>query len=222
MFRPSILLLLLVTCTGTAFAQRPGSYGATNPPPAPGAPRFVQIESVDGLPRGAEERAEVLGALRGAFALDAFAVETRAGAFDAWRADGEWPNRFRLLEGSPADSVWTLRVVMGFPRELPKDKLQPRPTVPGTPATARRAGARAAHGFTMVVSVTSPEARFRAAVPDERRFSVVLPADTSRVYAWDVAGDAAGRLALETLHRAAGDLRDAQRARLVPARRAGE
>lgn len=217
------LLTLGVLCallaTG-ASAERAGSYGATNPPPAPGSPRFVQIESIEGLPRNGEERLAVLGALRSAFATDAFATEARDATLDTWRDDGALPNRFRLLEGDPSDSVWTLRLVFGFPRELPASKLAPRSSTEGPARTARRAGTRAARGFTLFTSARSPESRFRNAPADERRFEVVLPADTTDAYPWFAAGQAAGVLVLESLHRATGDLREGQRASVAPARRA--
>ena len=73
----------------------------------------------------------------------------------------------------------------------------------------------------MAVAALSPEARFQGARPIPIRSEVLLPADTSGVYPWAEAGRAAGRLAIEGLLRAAGDLTPEQRLALAPAVRSG-
>lgn len=206
--------LLLVTAS---HAQRPGSYGATAPPPVPGSPRFVQLESFEGLPRDSISRAIVAGMFRGAFAEFEVPVEKPSARAGEWLPDGMLPTRFRWLEGAPADSVWTIRVVLGFPRELPRVEAAPRSKK--RPVLARARPERVSRGLNVVVAVVSPEARFGGARPLPVRTEVVLPADTSGTYPWEVAGQAAAFLALEALHRASGDLPEPLRIRLDPTRR---
>lgn len=200
-----------------AHAQRPGSYGATNPPPLPGAPRFVQIESFEGLPRDSAARAIVSGVFRGAFAEFELPVEKPGARAGQWLADGAIPARFRLLEGATADSVWTIQVVLGFPRELPPRKA----------TSARRRGPtferarpdRVSRGLNVVVAALSPEARFRGARPVPLRVSLALPPDSAGRYDWELAARGAAFVALEALHRSSGDLPEPLRLTLDPVRR---
>lgn len=202
----SFALALGVVLTGVAsHGARPGGYGASNPPPAPGTPRFVQIEAFEGLPRDSMERRAVLAAFRGAFAESDLAVERPGASAGAWLDDGRAPNRFRWLEGWSADTIWTLQVVFGFPRELPREVLAPGGKDAGGRGTRPR-GTRATRGFNAAFAALSPEARFAGARPLPLRVALAFPPDTSAEYPWALAGRAAGRLALEALHHASGDL----------------
>lgn len=217
----TVALAALWLAAAPAHAQRPGSYGATNPPPVPGAPRFVQIESFEGLPRDSADRAIVTGVFRGAFAEFELPVEKPGVRNGEWVGDGAIPTRFRLLEGVPADSVWTIQVVLGFPRELPPKKAAASGRRPANePVRARPE--RVSRGLNVVVAALSPEARFRGARPLPLRVSLALPPDSAGRYDWEQAARGAALIALEALHRASGDLPEPLRVTTDPVRRVAD
>ena len=70
MRRLSLPLIGLLTLAVPAFAGMPGAT-----PAAPGNPRFVQMSTLEGLPKEPAARAAFLEAFQMTFAEDAFALE---------------------------------------------------------------------------------------------------------------------------------------------------
>ncbi len=214
MRRLSLPLIGLLTLAVPAFAGMPGAT-----PAAPGNPRFVQMSTLEGLPKEPAARAAFLEAFQMTFAEDAFALEA-AGARDHEVVEGaQTLNRFRLLEGSPSADAWVLQLVLGTPPVV----LPARPKVKkGEPALRRNAGTlgRATRGLTVVFLLLSPEAVKADARPIPVHFGLVFPDPAAidgvgdRVssggydYPWSAAGRATGLLALELLHQQAGELRE--------------
>ncbi len=199
-----------------------GPAGLGHTPPALGAPHFVQLTALAGLPADSTMRAEFTAGFRSEFAADQLASETRS-------ADGTWAsgppvmNRFRLLEGSPADDAWTLHVVLGSPPPLVR---------PGKSADAQRRSVptrRTSRGMIAALEVTIPQSPTTDARTTSARVGFAFPATgaaadaalgvpaTGYAFPWGDAGRAVARLALEELLRASGDMSAGERCVLAPA-----
>ncbi len=167
-------------------------------------PRPVHLLQVEGLPPDARSRDEFLGAFRAAFAQPVLAIVDASGRRDS-TAHGF------VLADSDGPSSWQLQVVIGAPPLL-RDVVRDRK---GRLLSQKPNGRRASRGLTLVVAALSPEAVAAGARPVPERLGLVLPepgADAARIevsrgveFAWDQAGLAAGRVALEVLVRAAGE-----------------
>jgi len=217
-------LIPIVTMLLAAATSFPGST-----PSAPGAPRLVQLVSLDGLPPDSLSREEFLGAFRGVFAEEQLDVE-RLDA-EQWRPGLRFSNRFRLLEGTAADDVWSLQVVVGAPPPVvPARRKKPSQADPQRYSAFQ--SRRSSRGMMLSIVTVSPAAKADGKpgqtvpygiafpiAPSEEGSSPVVPAG-GYVFPWDEAGRAAGRLALETLHRGSGDLGADERFRIAPAVRA--
>ena len=198
-------------------------FGAT--PAAVGSPRFVQLVAVEGLPSDTNIREEFMNAFRGTFADERLKAER--GGHSGWAPSVALPNRFRLLEGSPSDDVWTLQVVVGaLAPAMQAPKRQPRP---GEPKRRGDLSRRASRGMILAVTALSPEAirNGARAMPQNIAFAFPAPpppADASQpvtsggyAYSWSAAGRTAALIALETLHHFSGDLNDMERCDIAPA-----
>lgn len=207
----------------SAFAVLAFAWLATSPmgatPPAAGAPRFVQLASLEGLPADSLEREAFASAFHDVFAESQLEVERRD-AEGAWRREPPFSNRFRLLEGDPADDVWTLQVVVGVPAPAPL------PHRKGAPARANVARRRS-RGFALAVTAVPPDLPRDAARPQPERvgfaFAAAGPAGVDRPFEsggyrldWNAAGRAAGLLTLERLHHLSEDLREDERFVVAP------
>ncbi|MFN8588405.1 MAG: hypothetical protein U0704_11475 [Candidatus Eisenbacteria bacterium] len=213
-------LVLLLACTTSAFAQQ----GMGRTPAAPGMPLFAQLLSVEGLPADSTIRREFAAGLREVFAEDRHASERDGGG--GWQPSTALPNRFRLLEGTPADDAWNVQIVLGAPAPAVVQKRASQ----GDGAKRRsEKSRRASRGMIVSVTALSPEARQNGAraLPVTVAFAFPAPpppADASQVvtssgyeYSWAKAGRCAGLLALEVLHHGSGDLRENERFDLAPA-----
>ncbi|MEO5988335.1 MAG: hypothetical protein ABIU54_02975 [Candidatus Eisenbacteria bacterium] len=198
----------------------PASAGMPGPTPAaPGDPLFVQMSTIEGLPKEPPARAAFLEAFHMTFAEDEFRLEAAGARGNAGIEGATTPNRFRLLEGSPSEDAWVLQLVVGTPPVV----LPAKPRVRrGQPALHRNANTlgRATRGLTVVFMLLSPEAVKAGARPIPVRLGLVFP-DPSAVdgvgervssggydYPWSLAGRATGLLALELLHQQSGEIRE--------------
>ncbi len=213
-------LVLAALLASFAVAATAGPMGTT--PPAPGAPRFAQLDSLEGLPADSTIRMQFMDGLREVFAEEQLRSERDQGA--GWRPQVAVPNRFRLLEGAPADDAWTLQLVIGAPAPAVVNRTQ------GENSKRRSDKARrASRGMIVSVVALSPEARQNGARPLPQTFAFAFPAppppaDASQVvtssgyaYSWVAAGKTAGLLALEVLHHFSEDLSAQERADITPA-----
>ena len=212
---------LLAATTSTPVAA--GRMGAT--PVAAGAPHFVQLISFQGLPPDSSIRLEFMEAFRGVFAEDQ--LKSEHGGDGGWTASSALPNRFRLLEGSLADDVWTLQVVIGAPASA-RGPLKVNPK-PGEPRRRPDTSRRSSRGMIVSFTTLSPEAIRNGARAMARTSAFAFPpppppVDASQPvsssgfrYSWAAAGTAAGLLALETLHHDSSDLREDERFDIAPA-----
>ena len=228
--RRFVLALAVLAVAAPALAQaprgasvpEPGSMGRT--PVAVGAPLFAQLLSVSGLPADSTVKEQFMAGLRDVFASDRLPSELEGG--DGWRANVALPNRFHLLEGSPADDVYDLRLVIGAPAPA----VAARRTGDGDGTKRRQEKSRrASRGMIVSVTVSSPEAREKKLTPAPVTVAFAFPAppvaaDVSQpvtssgyTYSWTEAGRRAGLLALEALHREAKELRANERFDLAPA-----
>ncbi|MBK7366391.1 MAG: hypothetical protein IPJ04_00395 [Candidatus Eisenbacteria bacterium] len=221
LFASLVLLASLVAIAATAIA---GPMGAT--PPAPGAPRFAQLVSLEGLPADSTIRLAFMNGFRDVFADEQLRSERDNGG--GWQPQVAVPNRFRLLEGSAADDAWTVQVVIGAPAPAVVQRTQGE-------NTKRRSdkARRASRGMIVSVIALSPEARQNGARPLPQTFAFAFPAppppaDASQIvtssgytYSWTAAGQTAGKLALEVLHHFSEDLSAQERADITPAVRTG-
>ena len=210
------IVTLLVAAAATA------SAGAT--PGALGTPRFVQLTSIEGLPPDSLARGQFLDAFRGVFAEEQLDAEKLVG--EEWRPGLRFSNRFRLLEGFPADDAWTLQIVVGAPPAVIVARRKKQDEPQRYSALESR---RMSRGMTLSMIVLSPEARANGARPRAMPFGFAFPAAAAPegsslavpargyVFPWDEAGRATGRLALELLHRDSGELGPGDRFLLSPA-----
>lgn len=194
-------------------------------PAVPGAPEFVQVGAIVGLPADSLVRGRFLAAFRGAFASSDVPVESRSES-GAWSAAGVASNRFRWLEGDPADDTWTLELSLGVP---------PAVVVPARGDQPRRVleSHRRSRGMIAAVTVTWPRTDERGPRSASERVAFAFAASDSTggsggvgvpaigyLYPWDEAGRAVARLAIETLLRQRGDLDERTRVAIAPASRA--
>ena len=198
----------------------PAAPVADSTPPAPGAPKFAQLGSVTGVPPDSGIRGDFVSSFRGVFAQDELPGE-RLAAGNEWKAGLPLPNRFRLLEGTPADDAWTIDVVVGAPPPLhtPESAHRSARTIP-----SRRMSRGMIAAF--VIHVPDPaggaprtlEARYAFAFPARRTVAGDLAVPSmGYAFPWSEAGRIAGTLALETLHRESGDIVTAERMDIRPA-----
>ena len=182
------------------------------------APRPVWMTPIEGLPPDARSREAFLGALRAAFAERM--LPTLANG-----VSGAVPHGFVLADSGTAGS-WRLQIVIGAPPLL-RETVRARN---GRTLSHKPTGLRASRGLTLVVAALSPEAAEAGARPVPERVGLALPeavGDRAQLevtrgveYRWDLAGVAVGRVALETLMRAAGDADEGDwAADLAPVRR---
>ncbi len=194
-------------------------------PSVPGAPEFVQVGSIVGLPADSLVRARFMAAFRGTFAGSDVPVESRSES-GTWSAAGVASNRFRWLEGDPAEDTWTLDLSLGVP---------PAAVVPARGDQPRRVleSRRRSRGMIAALTVTWPRTGERGPRTTSERVafafgasdstggagSVGVPAIGYR-YPWDEAGRAVARLAIELMLRQRGDLDERTRVAIAPATRA--
>lgn len=220
----ALFAAIAASATAAPAPGKPATNGAT--PAYTGAPRFVQLTSVEGLPADSSVRRDFIEGFRGAFAEPDFPSQKRLGD-ETWGANLNVPNRFKLLEGFPADDAWTLQVVIGAPPPAGQPPRQhPRP---GDPKRRMLVSRRASRGMIAVFTALSPEAirNGARALPERIAFAFPSPppADPSTQavvssgfeYSWSEAGRVAGLLALETLHHHSGDLNANERLVIEPA-----
>lgn len=201
------------------------SSGAT--PMAPGAPRFAQITSLQGVPTDSTSRDDFMQGIRDVFADEDIPVLRGEGP------DTEaQPNRFRLLEGEPADDAWRLMITVGAPPPI----LGAESKQKGLPPHPRRVGQRrASRGVIVAIETRSPKQAEHGESTIPFRYQLVVPAvatDTTVLFQhpptggvlfrWDAAGRAAGLLALEQLHHQSGDLPFDHHVSIAPVIRVGE
>lgn len=197
--------------------------------PARAAARGVQVGPLEGLPADSVAAAEFRAGFAEAFAAPELALERADGA-GGWLAAGMAANRFAEAGDSRAEDLWSLQVSVGAPPPYSATRRNPR--------TGKRErwvspDLRASRGMTVTLFALSPEAIAAGvrAMPDRYGFvfpPAVAPARTMNAsgmsggfkYPWREAGRATARLALELLHRRAGDLTERERLALDPARRA--
>ncbi len=200
-------------------ATAPGAMpGAT--PVAPGAPRFVQIASLTGVPADSAAQEGFGTAFRSVFAEESLPGEHESGG--SWRGGLPLPNHFRLLEGDVASDAWQVQVSIGAPPPLQV----PDPRHKGHVLTI--AGRRMSRGMRVgaVVSVPSPSgavdhtftvtASFAFPAKGDGRASLAVP-QNGYVFPWDDAGHVAGLLVLEALHRESRDFVATERVDITPA-----
>lgn len=215
-----LALLLALPILATATAAEPMPAGT---PPALGAPYFAQVVTMTGLPPDSLARGAFQAAFEAAFIEDHAPGQRRDGAGN-WAAGEVLPNRFRMLMGSPADDAWRLDVSVGAP-----PLLRVRSPVPGKPARTvrdRRSSRGMVVAYTLHVPDTPGGAAARTVVQrvgftfpsGSGDATLAIPA-TGYTYPWADAGRAAGRLALELLHRESGEWRENERADIAPALR---
>ena len=205
-------------------AAVPAASDAGRTPLAPGAPKFAQLVSLTGVPADSSMRMEFLSGFRGVFALDEVPGE-RLSRGSGWNTGLPLPNRFRLLEGSPADDAWKLEVVIGSPPPL------------HTQASAHRTAhtiptRRTSRGMIVAFVMNVPDPAGGPSRAVQSRFAFVFPAagasaagdlavpSNGYAFPWGQAGRIVGSLALEALHRESGDIVDAERMDIQPAVRA--
>lgn len=213
--RTILAILVGLAAIAAPAAALDGMPGAT--PAAPGLPLFVQLASIEGLPKEPAAREQFEQAFRMVFADDSFSLAAAAARGGAEVEGARTINRFRLLEGSPGEDVWSLRLVLGTPPLV----VPAKPKVKKGDAPPRRnAGTlgRATRGLTVVFMLLSPEAVKADARPIPDSYGLVFPDPKAadgvgdRVssggyeFPWSDAGRATGLLALELLHQRAGEL----------------
>lgn len=192
--------------------------GAT--PLASGAPRFVQLQSLTGVPPDSAAQESFRTAFRSVFAEESLPGEHESGG--AWRGGLPLPNHFRLLEGDVATDAWQVQVSIGAPPPLqvpdPKHKGHVL-TIPGR---------RTSRGMRLgaVIAVPSPSgevdhtvvvrAAFAFPAKGEANASLAVP-QNGYVFPWDDAGHVAGLLVLEALHRESRDFVATERVDITPA-----
>lgn len=210
-------LLSLAQLVGTPLAADAGPQG----------PRPFRVVAVEGVPSDSLVRAEFMAGFDETLGAGAFAVEQR-GDDGAWTPAGTRTNRFVRDDDPEAKDVWTLQVVVRAPPPYSARRYNRY-----TRRTERYVDPqlRASRGMTVALLVLSPEAIAAGAraMPEHAAFAFpqeVAPANVLRGTAegfrfpWRDAGRAAATLALELLHRRAGDLAGGVRCALAPARRA--
>lgn len=226
MRRYLLVLALFVAATSAAAqgAPDPGASPLARTPVAVGAPMFAQLVSLAGLPADSTIRTQFMAGLRDAFAEANLPSEVSEG--EGWKASHPLPNRFHLLEGTPADDAYGVQLVIGAPAPA---VVQKRASDGDAARRRQEKSRRASRGMIVSVTLTSPEAREKklAPVPVTVAFAFPAPpppADASQVvtssgydYSWVEAGRRAALLALEALHRDHGDLRANERFDLAPA-----
>lgn len=189
---------------------------------APGAPKFVQLTSLTGVPADSSMRFEFEAAFRGVFMNDELPGE-RLAYGNEWKPGLPLPNRFRLLEGDPAEDAWKIEVVVGAPPPL------------RTPERGRRAARtiptrRTSRGMIVAFVVLVPDPTGRPPRKVEARFAFVFPVvrspgvdlavpSTGYAFPWADAGRITALQALEVLHRESGDIVEAERMDIQPALR---
>ena len=206
-------------------AATPASPGAaTHTPPALGVPEFVQLASLQGLPADSTVRAQFLAGFRGEFATDLLPAEQRSSE-GAWAPSASVSNRFRWLEGDPAEDSWSLQVTLGVPSAvvLPSRgsgqarheaaRVVPRKHV----AHGRHAGRTGRVGARVRERERNALAGgARGLAPDGGRAHRERRDHAARAAA---RLERAARLALEALHRQHGDIAAAERFTIAPALR---
>jgi len=210
-----LLALPLLAAAGAGAATR-------HTPPALGVPRFVQVVALNGLPADSTLRAGFLAGLRGGFADDQLPLEVRS-ADGSWAQGAPTPNRFRLLEGEPADDAWSLRLTLGVPAAV-------RGAATGDAGGHRSdPGRRTSRGMIAALELVPPATASDDERPLQVRDAFAFPPrgepssatlglpENGYEFPWAEAGRAVARLALEELMRADGDLKSAERADISPA-----
>ncbi len=223
-----VILTLALLAAVPAFAADAPSDTSRSPmgrtPSLGGAQMLAQLVSLSGLPADSTIRSQFMAGMRGAFAEGQLPTELDGG--DGWRSSVAIPNRFHLLEGSPADDVYDVWLVIGAPAPA----VVPKRAGDGDAARRRQEKSRrASRGMIVSVTVTSPEAREKKLTPTPVTVAFAFPAppppdDASQVvtssgytYSWSEAGRRAGLLALEALHRDLRELKPGERVDLAPA-----
>ncbi len=220
-----------------AFAAAVALLAALSASTALAAPHTVQIGALDGVNADSLQRAEFLAAFDEAFAASEFALERRAP--ERAGEDSSLQNSFSLVEGDSSADAWTLEVVVGLPPYLKVSGKGLKTNDGGRswhPDKVSRSDPkrRAARGMNLVITVIPPRSSPGDSSPGTERAAVAFPLapraaaegltpvrlDFSE-FPWSDAGRAAGVLALEALHRRAGELHDNQRFALDGAVRAG-
>jgi hypothetical protein len=222
----------------TLLAGAPGDSAAapatatTGTPVALGAPRFVQIASMAGVPSDSLVSGEFDAAFRGAFAQDALPGERLTSA-GQWQQGLPLPNRFRLLEGDPAEDAWQLDIQIGAPAPAMGSRKERQTTDGGHSwheVTVKRSDPRrrASRGMIVAWTLRVPDPSGAVGRTVEGHTAFYFPAAGSgagtRVpgryaYPWDDAGRIAATLVLEMLHHESGDLLPKERMDVSPARR---
>lgn len=196
--------------------------GAASPPPAPGMPNFVMVV-FDGLAADSV-RGPFMAGFRGAFGDPTFATERPGVRVGQWLPGIPLSNRFRLLEGTPAEGTWQAQVAMewlkpgtaasnlgvdggkGSGRNAPSSPtptkrrsvtrpLRPDPAVPMLP------------GARMTYWALTPEAVAAGArVIPERETLRFRFATSAGPKFWSQAGRRAALVLIEALHHQSEDL----------------
>lgn len=221
----TIRLLLAILLATFAPAANAGTPLAAESGPA--GPRPLRVVDVEGVPSDSTIRAEFMAGFDETLSAGTFAVEQRGGD-GAWRPAGSRPNRFAREDDPEVKEAWSLQVVVRAPppfsakrynRQTKKSERYVDPDL------------RASRGMTLALIVLSPEAIAAGAraMPEHAAFAFpqgAAPAGVVRNTAegfrfpWRDSGRAAATLALELLHRRAGDLAEDVRCDLSPALRA--
>jgi len=193
-------------------------------------PRALRLLAVEGVPSDSTIRAEFMAGFDEALAAETMPVETRDAAGE-WRPDVARPNRFRLAaDADPgAGDAWTLQVVVRAPPPFSATRRNRRTNREERYVEPRL---RVSRGMTLAVGVLSPEAAKAGErlAPEHLAFAFPQEAAPAGVvrhtaegfrFPWREAGRVAATLALELLHRRAGDLGADARGDVSPAMRAG-
>lgn len=200
--------------------------GAT--PAASGAPRFVQVLSLTGVPADTTIRAEFESAFLATFAEDELPGERLSGAGE-WKGGLPLPNRFRLLQGDEAGDAWKVDVTIGAPPPMAGTRDGSDP-ITGKATTVRTVVGthRASRGMIVAWSVQVPGPSGAIARTATGRAAFYYPAtgaagatlavpETRYRFPWRNSGRIAATLVLESLQRESGDLLDSERFTLTPA-----
>ncbi len=191
-------------------------------PAVPGAPEFVQVGSIVGLPADSLVRTRFMAAFRGEFASSDVPIESRSESGE-WSAAGRASNRFRWLEGDMADDTWKLGLSLGVP---PAVVVQPKGDQPRRVLESRRRS----RGMIAAITVTWPKQGEETPRSESDRVAFAFAASDSTggasvtsvpaigyLYPWESAGRAVARLAIETLLRQRGDVGAGTRVLIAPA-----
>lgn len=216
MFAPMLLAAVLAAAPPAGPAPAAGK--------TPAEPRPARLLTVEGVPPDSALHAAFMAGFDEALAAATLAIEARD-ASGAWRPAGERASRFALVADPEAAGAWTLQAVVRAP---PPFSAQRRDRRTNKLERVVDPDLRASRGMTVALLVLSPEAIAGGAraMPDHHAFAFPQEAAPATVlgrvprgfrFPWHEAGRTVGTLALELLHRRAGDLGEDERCVLAPA-----